>query len=239
MVKKNCYKVRGMREWDGEVNADLAIVDPPFGIEFDGKQNTYNRDEENVVDGYKEWPKEEYGKWISDLLDVLSENTKENGQILVFSGWNNSYKIHDEIVNHDDFTLEGKQYWNYNFAPYCSRRPAHNTYEIFWAVKSDDWYYTNECNYDHCQNGEANLSAMDINREYLKEMPKYPTRMTLEVIEVLLEHYSEEGDTVFTPLAGSGSVGIAAERLNREYVLGDINKNGKEVFEVTKERLNE
>jgi DNA modification methylase len=235
----NSYVVQDMREWGDEVDADLAIIDPPFGIDFDGKQSNYNRDTGNVVDGYVEWPEDKYRSAVSDMLDVCERNLGVDGQMLIFSGWNNSYKIHDELLGHDELRLEGKQYWRYNFAPYCTRRPAHNVYEIYWAVKSDDWYYTNECSYDHCTEGEANLSVMNINRNYLKEMPKYSTRMTPEVIEVLLEHYTEEGDTVFNPMAGSGTVGIAAERLNRNFVLGDANAEAKEVYEVTKKRLAE
>lgn len=239
MEYENSYVVQDMREWGDELATDLAIVDPPFGIEFDGKQNNYNRDSDNVVDGYVEWSKEKYQRITRDMLDVCDRNLGPDGQLLVFSGWNNSYKIHEAILDHDSFTLEGKQYWSYNFAPYCTKRPAHNVYEIYWAVKSDDWYYTNECSYAHCTEGEANLSVMDINRNYLKEMPKYPTRMTPEVIKVLLEHYTEEGDTVFNPLAGSGTVGIAADELNRNFVLGDANPEAKEVYEVTKEKLGE
>lgn len=239
MGYENSYTVQDMREWGSELETDLAIVDPPFGIEFDGKQNNYNRDSDNVVDGYVEWPENEYQTIIQDMLDVCDRNLHQDGQIVVFSGWNNSYKIHEEILEHDSFRLEGKQYWSYNFAPYCTKRPAHNVYEIYWAVKSDDWYYTNSCSYDHCADGEANLSVMDINRNYLKEMPKYPTRMTPKVIKVLLEHYTEKGDTVFNPLAGSGTVGIAAEELDRNFVLGDANPEAKEVYEVTKEKLNE
>jgi DNA modification methylase len=56
-------------------------------------------------------------------------------------------------------------------------------------------------------------------------------------VGVLLEHFTEPGDTVFDPLAGSGSVGIGAAGLGREAVLGDLNENAKDVFESTVEAL--
>lgn len=230
------YRLRDMSEWSG-VDADLAIADPPFGIGFDGKASNYNRDESNVVDGYVEWDVDEYRAKIDTLLDVLHRNVHDDGQSIVFSGKDNSHIVHQTISDHDTWELQGKLYWAYNFAPYCSRRPAHNVYEFYWVTKSDDWYYSNECSYDHCQEGEANLSVLDINRNYMKEMPKYPTRTPLKVIKVLLEHFSEPGDTMFNPLAGSGTSGIAAATLDREAVLGDLNENGKDVFEATVSEL--
>jgi len=230
------YELRDMFEWEN-VGADVAISDPPFGLEFDGKAGNYNRDESRVVDGYVEWESAEYTQKIERLLDVLQKNTNSSGQAIVFSGKDNSHLVHQAVLDHGTWRLEGKLYWTYNFAPYCKLRPAHNVYELFWIVKDDDWYYSNECSFDHCQEGEANLSVLDIKRNYLKEMPKYPTRLPVKVVGVLLEHFTEPGDLVFDPLAGSGSVGIGASALGRDAVLGDLNENAKGVFESTVEAL--
>lgn len=223
--------MQSMTEWS-DISADIAITDPPFGIDFTAGKTNYNRDESYVVDGYVEWDKEQYEQKITDLLTVLYENTVDTGQALIFSGKDNSHIVHQQIEDHE-WTLEGKLYWSYNFAPYCTRRPAHNVYEIYWVRKTDDWYYENECSFDHCQNGEANLSVLDINREYLTEMPKYPTRLAPKLVRVLLEHFSEPGDTVFDPLAGSGTVGIVSVEKNRDAYLGDINEEGADVFQAT------
>lgn len=226
------YELKDMQDWNS-VNADIGISDPPFGINFNGKAGNYNRDESRVVDGYVEWKSSEYTDKIEKLLETLAVNTKPNGQAVIFSGRDNSHLLHQSVLDHDSWKLEGKLYWSYNFAPYCKNRPAHNVYELFWMVKSEDWYYSNECSFDHCQEGEANLSVLDIKRNYLKEMPKYPTRLPLEVVGVLVEHFTEPGDVVFDPLAGSGSVGIGAAGINRRAILGDLNENAKKVFEST------
>jgi len=228
-VSKNEYKIQPMSQWFG-VDADVVITDPPFGIDFNGKKSNYARDDGNVVEEYVEWSEERYSERVNDLLDVGFRNTNTDGQMLIFSGYDNSYKIHQCISEHDVWELEGKLYWCYNFAPYCKRRPAHNVYEIFWTTKSDDWYYQNECSHNHCTDGEANLSAIDVKRNYLSDMPKYPTRLPPNIVRVLLEHFTVEGDVVFDPLAGSGSVGIVADAMDREFVLGDSNENGRDVF---------
>jgi DNA modification methylase len=231
------FETKSMDDWSG-VNADLAITDPPFGIDFGSGKSNYNRDSGHVVEGYVEWNEDTYRDRIETLCDVLAENTVDGGQALVFSGWDNSPTIHECFESHDEWRLEGKLYWEYNFAPYCTRRPAHNVYEIYWAVKDDDWYYTNECQFDHCADGEANLSAITVKREYIQEREKYPTRLPPKIVKVLVDHFSERGDVLFDPLAGSGTVGLVGRDMGRKYVLGDVNTEAKRIFEAALSQIN-
>ncbi|MEW6062302.1 MAG: site-specific DNA-methyltransferase [Bacteroidota bacterium] len=223
------YHIKDMRAWKN-VHADLIITDPPFGIKFNGKRNNYNRDKDAVVGGYVEWSAEEYRDNIRDLLSCVHRNLKETGQALIFSGWNNSNIIHDEIEKSQGLRLRGKLYWAYNFAPACKRKPAHNVYEIFWLTKSDRWCFQKRCSTSHCMQGEANLSLLPFRREFLKGVPKYPTRLPYQLLKCIIEHFSKEYDLVFDPLAGSGMIGIASHLLQRKSVQGDVNKKGRVVF---------
>lgn len=227
LLKK--YHIRDMNSWR-RVNADLVITDPPFGIRFDGKGGNYNRDVNSVVDGYVEWDVKEYAKKIKELLRCITENTKDDGQALIFSGWNNSNVIHNEILKSDNLALRGKLYWVYNFAPACKIRPAHNVYEIFWVTKGDRWYYHNRCSTSHCTSGEPNLTTLNFKKDYKVNMPKYPTRLPFKLLQCLLEHFSNEADLIFDPLCGSGMVGIVSSILKRDFLIGDLNENGRTVF---------
>jgi len=224
------YFIKDMNEW-ANVNADLIIADPPFGIEFNGKPTNYHRNVENVVDGYVEWGISEYGEKIQQLLNCINRNLKENGQALIFSGWNNSHIIHDKILKFKELKLRGKLYWIYNFAPTCRKKPSHNVYEIYWVTKSDEWTYHKKCSTEHCLKGEPNLTTLKFIRDYKVNMPKYPTRLPFKLLQCLLEHFSNNGDLVFDPLCGSGMVGIVSYMLGRDFIMGDLNKNGKVVFE--------
>ena len=228
LLKK--FEIKDMSKWNN-INADLIITDPPFGIEFSGKNGNYHRDVEYVVDGYIEWDITEYRQKIQQLLEVIKRNLKPNGQALIFSGWNNSNIIHNTIIEFERLTLRGKLYWTYNFAPACKKRPAHNVYEIFWVTKGDIWTYNNRCSTEHCQKGEPNLTTLNFKRDYKMKMPKYPTRLPFKLLQCLIEHFSNKGDLIFDPLAGSGMVGIVAHFLERNFILGDLNPNGKKVFE--------
>ena len=224
------YFIKDMNDWK-DVNADLIITDPPFGIDFSGKNGNYNRNVKNVVDGYVEWKVDEYGKRIQQLLECIKNNLKSNGQALIFSGWNNSNVIHDRITEFKGLTLQGKLYWIYNFAPVCRVKPSHNVYEIYWVTKGEKWTYHNRCSTHHCQNGEPNLSALNFKRDYKVNMPKYPTRLPFKLLQCLLEHFSNKSDLIFDPLCGSGMIGVVSYMLERNFIMGDLNKNGKIVFQ--------
>jgi len=223
------YIIRDMNDWIG-VNADLIITDPPFGIEFSGKPTNYHRNVENVVDGYVEWSVSEYGWKIQQLLECIKKNLKENGQALIFSGWNNSNIIHDRIMRFSGLSLRGKMYWTYNFAPVCRRKTSHNVYEIYWVTKGYNWTFQNRCTTHHCQQGEPNLSTLNFKRDYKVNMPKYPTRLPFKLLQCLLEHFSKNGDLIFDPLCGSGMIGVVSYMFDRNFIMGDLNKNGKIVF---------
>jgi len=223
------YFIKDMNEWIN-VKANLIITDPPFGIGFTGKQTNYHRNRENVVDGYIEWSQSEYGDKIEQLLNVIYRNLDKDGQALIFSGWNNSNIIHNKILEFKKLTLRGKLYWIYNFATASKKRPSHNVYEIYWVTKSEKWTYHKRCNTSHCLSGEPNLTSLIFKRDYKINMPKYPTRLPFKLLQCLIEHFSNEGDLIFDPLAGSGMVGVVAYMLNRDFLLGDLNPNGKIVF---------
>ena len=53
----------------------------------------------------------------------------------------------------------------------------------------------------------------------------------MKLLERILQLYSNEGDLVLDPFAGSGTVGRAALKMRRKYVLLDMNEKGKKEFE--------
>ncbi len=52
----------------------------------------------------------------------------------------------------------------------------------------------------------------------------HPTQKPVELLKTLIEIFTDEGDIVIDPVAGSGSTLIAAERLNRKSFGFEIKK---------------
>jgi len=220
------------------MNANLIIADPPFGIKFDGKnKNNYNRTKDSIVEGYVEWNEVEYYDNILMVLYAIERHLDDYGSALVFSSWNNADNIIWAMEYEDvDLYLQGKLYYAYNFIPPCRKRPNHNIYEIFWFTKDrKKWTYNNRCSTSHCTEGEKNLALLQFKREYRKGLVRYPTMFPLDLVKCLIEHFSNEGDLIMDFMAGSGIVGIAAQMLKRDFILSDINPNGKKVYKTLKE----
>lgn len=62
----------------------------------------------------------------------------------------------------------------------------------------------------------------------------HPTQKALDVMKWCISEFSEEGDTVFDPFMGSGTTGVAAKELNREFIGIDINQ---EYVDIAKDRI--
>lgn len=72
---------------------------------------------------------------------------------------------------------------------------------------------------------------------FLKEVPEkryHPTQKPVGLFMLIIDKYSQQGDLILDPFAGSGTTGVACERLNRKYIL--IEKE-LEYCEISKQRI--
>lgn len=63
-----------------------------------------------------------------------------------------------------------------------------------------------------------------------KDKRLYPTQKPVQLLERILKISTNEGDWVLDPVAGSGTTGAAAQNLNRNAVLIDINPESKNII---------
>jgi site-specific DNA-methyltransferase (adenine-specific) len=57
-----------------------------------------------------------------------------------------------------------------------------------------------------------------------KKYKKHPTTKPVEVLEYLLDHYTEENDLVLDMTSGSGSTAVACKNMNRNFVGSEISQ---------------
>lgn len=69
------------------------------------------------------------------------------------------------------------------------------------------------------------------------ETPRiHPTQKPLSLLKYLIEIFTERGDVVIDPCAGSGSTLLAAEQLGRKAYGFEIKKNFAEILKKIKQR---
>jgi site-specific DNA-methyltransferase (adenine-specific) len=67
-----------------------------------------------------------------------------------------------------------------------------------------------------------------------KEFGKHPTQKPLDLLTRIILAASNEGDKVFDPFMGSGTTGVVAKKLKREFCGIEIDKN---YFNLAKTRI--
>ena len=71
----------------------------------------------------------------------------------------------------------------------------------------------------------------DISQIQMKEKLDYATQKPVKLLERIIKMFSNKGDMVCDPFAGSGTTGRASLLTGREYTLFDINPDAKLLFE--------
>jgi len=74
----------------------------------------------------------------------------------------------------------------------------------------------------------------DIHSIQGSEKLNYATQKPIKLLERLLSLYTNENDNCIDFFAGSGTLGRACIKMNRNYTLIDLNKEGKDLFDSTK-----
>lgn len=62
----------------------------------------------------------------------------------------------------------------------------------------------------------------------------HPTQKPIALMEWVIRNYTKEGDTIFDPFMGSGTTGVAAVQLNRNFIGCEINA---EYFAIAEKRI--
>lgn len=228
-------------------SVDLIIADPPYGIDKDfGPKNihwTLNQMEEWFA-----WMK----LWLNESERVL----REGGALFV-------YGIHNNISYVQCYLYElkltyGRQFiWHYENGWSGYQKAPVAMYEpLLWFYKGKTCTYhqirepyksTERLKNRIIKNGKIwkphpdGRHAGDVwnipvlaGKRFADERVKHPTQKPLKICDRIIQHFSNEGDLVLVPFAGSGSECVSAKNNGRKFIGFEINP---EYIEVANARL--
>lgn len=233
--------IDGMRRLEAG-SFKLIVADPPYNLDKDF--GPWKETERKAV--WRDWTR----TWLEEAKRVLSDD----GNIFV-------YGIHHHLCWVQCMMYElGYLYrrqiiWNYEngFAGY-GKRSLSATYEpMLWFSKSDKYIYVpirepyksqERLKHKIIKNGKVwepnpeGRMAGDIwsfptlaGRAFRDEKVDHPTQKPLSISRRLVKHFSNPGDTVLVPFAGSGSECVAAVMEGRGYVGFELNPTYVEIAE--------
>lgn len=218
---KGC--VEGMREIPSD-SIDLIIADPPFGIDFNGKEKFYGRDSEVVMEGYVDVDSENYRsfslEWIGELYRIL----KDTGSCYIISGWT---KIEDVLYAARKAGLQYVNHivWKYDFGVFATKKYVTSHYCIPFLVKNPKKYFYNR--WDHYSE-----DVWIINREYNVDKEKRNgNKLPTELIKRMIDYSSKPGDLVLDPFMGNGTTAVVSKGTFRHYIGFELNPLMKTIHE--------
>lgn len=158
------------------------------------------------------------------------------------------------------FDSEGFQneiIWYYKNASRGKSNFAHAHDSIFWYTRSPDQYVFNRdeilvshesgmTEWRYKSGGQSGkekpkgktpddvIIMPAINANDKKERTGYPTQKPLDLLELIITASSNEDDLVLDPFCGSGTTGIAAEKLGRRWIMSDL---GRFAIHTTRKRM--
>lgn len=200
---------------------DLVVTDPPYKVISGGKP--YKKEQPSGILSKNDGKIFKYNdiepeSWIPEIYRVLKD--KSQCYIMV-----NALNIEKYLT--------------------ICRKTGFNLHNILVWMKNNctpnRWYMKN-CEYVlFLRKGNAkainNISSKTVHQfNNLLGNKRHPTEKPVELMEMYIINSSNEGDIVFDPFMGSGSVGIAALKNNRRFIGIEIDK---EYFSISRKRVEE
>ena len=226
--------IDGMREHVADGSVDLIFTDPPYGIDGDGLDVHYHRDESNVVQGYIDVPLTQYAKfsleWISECARVL----RPGGSLYIVSGYTNLHHVLNALHSTD---LEEINHIiaKYSFGVSTKNKFVSSHYHVLFWQKPDkknqkrtfnsNWKYTDQKDSYHDR-----LTVQDMPRAHNPGQPKNKNQLSEDFIEKFIMYSSNRGDTVMDCFGGGFTTARTALRYGRKFIGFELNKNAYDAF---------
>jgi site-specific DNA-methyltransferase (adenine-specific) len=175
-----------------QIKADIIITDPPYGVNLD----TYNKSRGR---GCK-CQASDYPSIVGDNEPFDPSHLLGYNRVVLFganyyadklppsSGW----VVWDKLNG-----LTSKRDWGFNDNADC---------EMIWTNVNEP-----------CRLVRHRWMGMLKDSER-RERRVHPTQKPVELMRLLIEHYSKPGDVICDPYMGSGSTGVAALRSGRSFI---------------------
>lgn len=200
---------------------DLVIADPPFGIEFHGREALYNRKREYVVEGYKE-VNDNYDEFTLAWIKALPRIMKEHASAYIFSGWTHLRHLLD-AAQEANLTLINHIIWKYQFGVFTRKKYVTSHYHILFLVKNPKKYYFNKI--EHYP-----LDIWDIPRTYRKGQKKNGTKLPEDVVSRCIDFSSKPGQLIFDPFMGNATTAVSAKANFRHFFGFEANSKLEEII---------
>ena len=220
-----------------DASIDHCITDPPYNISgYDGKKeigwyksNATWKDEkafQKIDENWDSFENLDFYDFTNEWIREVSRVVKPNGNILIFGSYHNIYMTGEILRLLDKRIVNSIVWYKRNAFPNITQRMlSESTEQIIWAVnnsqkKAKNWTFNYKVLKGLTENGKQMRNMWDIpmTPKSEKEFGKHPSQKPLEVAKRLVLGFTNQGDTIIDPFAGSGTFLVSAKKYGRNYI---------------------
>lgn len=226
--------IEGMREHVANNSIDLIFTDPPYGIDGDGLDVHYHRDESHVVSGYVDVPLSQYAQFSLDWIGECERVLRPGGSMYIVSGYTNLHHILNSL-HATDLQEVNHLIARYSFGVNATKKWVSSHYHILFWQKKDRAQQKRTFNamyrwQDNKDSYNDRLSVQDMPRDYKPGEIKNKNQLSEDFIEKFVMYSSNRGDTVLDCFGGGFTTGRTALRYGRRFVGFELNKLAFDAF---------
>lgn len=205
---------------------DCIVTDPPYGISFENHSWDSNLDFLEL--------------FFSESMRVL----KPTGTLIMFTGWSSLVEV---IGKSNPFILKNIICYDRIKGRGAKTNFVSTREEILFFSKTNQYTFNvlqstikkktggmGTKNGKECRTLSNVWSDISPIVPWSQERVKHPTQKPIQLMERIVEVFTNEGGTVFDPFMGSGSTGVACQNKNRKFVGCEISTD---YFNIAHDRL--
>ncbi|WP_137288846.1 DNA methyltransferase [Natronorubrum halophilum] len=201
--------VAGMAERLEGDSVDLAVTDPPYGIDLDLSETLGSRSVKHggtVANDDLEGALSVFSDAVAELRRVL----KSDGHAYIFASWK-TYDLFRDILVDEGFDVRNCIVWCKTVP---NNQPNFGTGGTNWGLQHELILYAT---LDSPRPLEHTRPDIIVHKHSTKGN-EHPTQKPVGLLEELIEQSSDAGDVVLDPFAGSASTAVASIRTDRECI---------------------
>ncbi len=216
---------------------DLLFLDPPYNLTKDF--NTYSFKQKST-DGYIEWLE----SWLPKMIRTL----KPEASVYICEDWRSSTAI--QLVCDKYLIVRNRITFEREKGRGAKKNWKNNSEDIWFCTVSNDYYFDADVvklkrqaiapyredgrpkDWVEEADGNFRLTApsniwTDLTIPFwsMPENTPHPTQKPEKLLAKLILASSRKGDIVFDPFAGSGTAGVVAKKLGRNFAMIEIDED--------------
>ena len=236
LFNENCLKTLS-RLSDNSI--DLVITSPPYNMNLRIRKGEYCSRQivKELSTKYEEFsdnmPIAEYNKFHSEVLrELLRVSNLVFYNIQIVTGSKRSiFKMIGEFSEH----LKDIIVWDKGHGQPSMQEQVLNRQSELILVFEKDYPISRQFRSATFKRGTLN-DIWSIKREYKKIIKGHNAVFPEKLVEIILNNFSKQGDTIYDPFLGTGTTAAVAKKLGRNYMGSEISKK---YFDIASERVND